>query len=146
MDGVGSESSNAKKILVVLLWIAAIYHIILGLIGIFLKNMVVFLAEKFFNFNLTLDDQVIWILNPWAAYFLAVGVMLIFMARDPVKHNNMVYVIAGLFGLRVLQRIWFQLAGDSALQLGNPVLIWIDIIIVAVYAVVLVVLAKKVKA
>ena len=73
-----------------LLWFGAAYHVLLGLLGIFAKNSVVTFAKMFYNFNLTLDPQTYWILNPLAAYMLVFGLFMAVAATDPAKYKNVI--------------------------------------------------------
>ena len=79
------------KILKIILYIITIQHILLGLAGIFFKKYSEFLADIYFNFNLALTSQLNWILNPFAAYVLFVGLCAFFATRKPLGYKNIIY-------------------------------------------------------
>lgn len=137
-------TSSKKDWLKYLLWFGAIYHVILGLIGIFAKELVVSLAKNFYNFNLTLDSQAYWIINPLAAYMLIFGGFMAVVASDTVKYKKFINVILVLFVIRVLQRVFFTLASPAGLVSAvDPVREWIDIGLVAAYALSIFLLSRK---
>jgi len=133
-----------NKTLKVLLWFVAIYHILIGLLGIFAKDTAVFIAKNFFNFNLTLTPEMDWIINPFSAYVLIFGVFIAVIATDVKKYKNMIYVAVGLFALRVVQRIIFMIsAPDSLISTIDPVRNIIAIGVVAVIGLFMFLLARK---
>lgn len=106
----------SERVLKGLLWWLAIFHVGLGLLGIFAKETAVFLAGRFFNFNLELTPQMHWVLNPFAAYLLAFGVFMAIAALDPLKYRNIIYAGVGLLALRVIQRAVFVLSAPNELR------------------------------
>jgi hypothetical protein len=134
-----------QKALKVILWIVAVYHIILGLFGIFAKDMAAYLANVAFNFNLTLNNEMLWVLNPFAAYLLVFGVFLAIAATNPQKYKNIIYAGVGLFALRIVQRIIFvATAPEGLIANTSAVRNWIMIGIVAVIGLVMYLLVRKV--
>jgi len=139
-------ASNKHQSLKILLWIVAVYHIGLGLLGIFAKDFAVTLAKNFFNFNLTLTDQTYWIINPLAAYILIFGVFMALAAKDPVKYKNVIYVGVVLFAIRVLQRVvFFVTAPEGLVSNIDPIRNIIMLVVVAIIGIAMFVMAKKVK-
>ena len=137
---------NSAKWIKGLLWFGAVYHMLLGLLGIFAKDVVVTLAKNFYNFNLTLDAQTSWILNPLAAYMFVFGVLMAVAASDPSKYKKIIYAAVGLLFLRVVQRIIFEVVAPTGLiQTIDPVKNSIDLILIGIYSIVVLVLTKKMK-
>ncbi len=135
---------GTEKTLKILLWIAAVYHILLGLLGVFAKETAVFIANSFFNFNLTLNDEMLWIINPFSAYLLFFGVFMAVAATDPKKYRNIIYAGVGLFALRIVQRIIFLVSAPVALVYSvDPLRNIIAIAVVAVMGIWMYVLARK---
>ena len=138
--------SDSNSFLKGLLWFVGVYHIILGLLGIFAKDLAATLAKLFFNFNLTLTDQMYWIINPFAAYLLIFGVFMILAAKDPVKYKNVIYVGIALFAIRVIQRIFFFFtASEGLINSSDPIRFLIAIIIVAAIGTTMFILTRKAK-
>jgi len=136
----------SDKSLKVLLWIAAVYHIILGLLGVFAKDAAVTLANVAFNFNLTLNNEMLWVINPFAAYLLVFGVFMAVAATDPKKYKNIIYAGVGLFALRVIQRIIFVVsAPEGLISSVDPIRNTVAIAVVAVMGLSMFLLARKLK-
>ena len=139
-------ASNKHQSLKILLLIVAVYHIGLGLLGIFAKDFAVTLTKNLFNFNLTLTDQTYWIINPLAAYILIFGVFMALAAKDPVKYKNVIYVGVVLFAIRVLQRVvFFVTAPEGLVSNIDPIRNIIMLVVVAIIGIAMFVMAKKVK-
>ena len=83
---------RSEKVLKGLLWWLVVFHAALGLLGLFAKESAVFLAEKFFNFQLELTPQMYWVLNPFAAYLFAFAGFMAIAARDPKRNSSLIYV------------------------------------------------------
>ncbi|MEK6893811.1 MAG: hypothetical protein AABX07_06450 [Nanoarchaeota archaeon] len=136
----------SDKSLKVLLWIAAVYHIVLGLLGVFAKDATVYLANVAFNFNLTLNNEMLWVINPFAAYLLVFGVFMAVAATDPKKYKNIIYAGVGLFALRVIQRIIFVVsAPEGLISSVDPIRNTFAIAVVAVMGLSMFLLARKLK-
>lgn len=137
---------GTEKTLKILLWIVAVYHILLGILGIFAKETAVLIANSFFNFNLTLTDEMLWIINPFSAYLLFFGVFMAVVASDPKKYKKLVYAGVGLFALRVVQRVIFLFYAPASLIYNvDPLRNVIAMAVVAVIGVWMYVLARKLK-
>lgn len=108
-------AKNSNKWLKGLLWFVGIYHILLGLLGIFAKNLAASLASIFFNFNLTLTPEIYWVLNPFSAYILIFGFFMVLAATDPVKYKNVILIGVFLFAIRIVQRIIFLFVAPEGL-------------------------------
>jgi len=106
----------------------------------------VFIANNFFNFNLTLNEELQWVINPFATYLLFFGVFIAIAAMDPKKYKNIIYAGVGLFTLRVIQRIIFIISAPKILISNvDPIRNSIAIIIVAVIGFFMFFLTKKIK-
>lgn len=137
---------NSNKWLKGLLWFVAIYHILLGLLGIFAKDLAASLAGIFFNFNLTLTPEMYWVLNPFAAYLLIFGVFMALAASDPVKYKNVIFVGVALFAVRIVQRIvFFFAAPEGLISNTDPVRNILVLVVVSAIGLGMYLLAKKVK-
>lgn len=135
-----------KKTLRTILYIVAAYHILLGLIGIFFKDYAVWAAKNFFSFNLTMDPQVYWVLNPFAAYVLIFGIFMALAATDPVKYKNIIYAGILLFAVRIIQRLIFAFSATEGLKsITNPTQNITHLVVVAVIGGTLLVLTQKTK-
>lgn len=137
---------NTEKILKILLWFVAVYHILLGLLGIFAKETAVFIANNFFNFNLTLTDELLWVINPFATYLLFFGVFMAVAGMNPKKYKNIIYAGVGLFAVRVIQRIIFVVSAPEGLISNvDPIRNVLAIVVVAVIGLSMFFLTKKLR-
>lgn len=135
---------DTKLSLKIILWVVSVYHILIGLLGIFAKEKAVFIAKSFFNFNLTLTPEMNWIINPFTAYILVFGFFMAVAASNPVKYKSIVYVGVGLFALRVVQRIIFLVvAPEGLVSQVDPIRNVIAISIVAVLGLAMFLLVRK---
>jgi hypothetical protein len=130
----------------VLLGVAAVYHVIIGLAGLFMKGRAEELARSLFGINLEATPGLLWILNPFAAYMTAFGVMLAVTATNPLRFRPLVFVAAGLFALRVVQRIIFLTSADGALKaVASPGHNLLHLAVVSIMGLAMVVLALRIK-
>ena len=138
--------ADAKKGLKVLLWYVALYHILLGLLGIFAKGSAISLANWFFNFNLTVTPEIHWILNPFAAYVLIFGVFMAVAATNPVKYKNIILVGVALIAIRFIQRlVFFYEAPVELINSVDPTRNILAMAIIAAIGLAMYLLVKKVK-
>src|SRR3989338_10682181 len=120
----------------ILLYIIAIYHMALGIMGIFFKSQAVLIARSFFSFNLDYTSQIKWIINPFAAYVFIFGIFVWVAATNPSKYRLVIWAILGLFVIRVLQRGFFILFADPSLKaIVDPTQNLIHLLIVAAISV-----------
>lgn len=137
---------KTEKYLKILLWIVSGYHILLGLLGVFAKEQAVYIANNFFNFNLTLDNQMLWVLNPFAAYLLFFGIFMALAATDPKKYKKVIYIGVGLFALRLIERIIFLFISPEGLVANeNPIINMTSIFVVFIMGLGMYLLTKKLK-
>ena len=139
-------AENSNKWLKGLLWWGAAFHIILGLIGLFAKGAVVSIAKTFYNFNLNLDPQTYWLLNPLASYMLVFGLFMAVAASDPQKYKNIINVALFLILIRTIERLIFMVVSpESLVNAIDPVRMSLDIGLTALYGILLFVSARKLK-
>ena len=139
-------AENSNNWLKGLLWWGAAFHIILGLIGLFAKGTVVLIAKSFYNFNLNLDPQTYWLLNPLASYMLVFGLFLAVSATDPQKYKNVIYVALFLILIRTVERIIFMVVSpESLVNSIDPVRMALDVGLTALYGILLFVFVRKLK-
>ena len=140
-DGYASH----KLLKGILIWVG-LYHILLGFFGIVAKDIAVSFAKWFFNFNLTMTQEIAWILNPFAAYVFIYGVFLVIAATDPVKYKNIIFAAVGLIAVRVIQRIIFFMFSPGGLIINaDPVRNMLAIIVPAAFGAAIAYLALKIK-
>lgn len=140
--------SHMKKTLKVLLYLFTAYHLFLGITGVLLAaspEIIKTVVALAFNFNITYNDQSIWMIRLAAAYLLIAGIMGYFAAKDPVHYKPMVYIAAVLMFIRVVQRSFFALEGSSFLVNASPMRNLIGIVILTIYGLSIVLLAQKVE-
>ena len=127
-----------------LLGVAAVYHIVLGMLGICLKSRAPEMARNLFHFNLSATPEVLWMLNPFAAYLLAFGLMLAVTAANPARFRPLVFVAVGLFALRVVQRVMFLTTADETLKtIASPGQNIVHLAVVATMGLAMLVLALR---
>lgn len=134
---------KSLSLLRIILWVVAVYHLALGIIGGLFPSFAVGIAATLFSFNLTLTNEIGWIAQPLSAYIFVFGVFAAVAARDPLKYSATVVVIAVLMAIRVLQIINFFLnGGDLTL---DPTRLMLNTIVAIIIGVSLLFLLKKAK-
>lgn len=108
-----------QNFLKLLLWLGVIYHGAVGLIGIFAKGLIGPVARNLYGFNLTVTDEIVYVVDPLAALMVTMAVVLYFCARDPVKYHALVYIVPGLMALRLAQMLVFSATAPAGLSLMN---------------------------
>ncbi len=127
-----------------LLGLVAIYHLVLGLLGLFARQQAPDLARTFFRFRLSGSPETLWLLNPFSAYLLAFGAATAVAAWNPVRFRPLVFVVVGLFTLRIVQRLVFLIAADDSLKAAvSPVQNVIHLCVVAALAAAILALALR---
>ena len=76
---------------------------------------------------------------------MAFGAFMAIIATDPAKYKKLIYVVPAFIGLRVVQRLYFMFMASGDLVLSKPTNNIIDIILVAIFGIILLVFAKKIK-
>mgnify|MGYP001582291778 CR=1 FL=1 len=109
------QPASSFKIFRVVAWIASIYHIILGLLGTFASaDIVVPIASSVYGITPQVNPQFLYMAKFIAAYMLAFGVMMGFVALKPREHRDLVWAAVILFGIRVFDRlVYFNLLQEA---------------------------------
>lgn len=139
-----SKNMN-EKILKLLLYLFAVYHVVLGLVGMFLTNFAFTkdIALNLFNFHLTIDNQTEWILKPLGAYMLVMGILAYIATLDLSKHKAIVYAAVGVIVLRILERLLFVWRGEEYIA-TNPTYSLVIVGFLAIYGTAIYYFAKKI--
>lgn len=90
------------------LWMVCAFHVAMGA-GLNLSTDFVEPAAKIYGADVDeWSPQFLYIVRPLGVFMLALGVLAGAAALDPVKHRVTIYVFAGIFIIRALQRIVFS--------------------------------------
>lgn len=100
---------NTKMIglLKAFLWVIAAFHLIVG-IGLNVWSEFPQVMAAYYGATVDWTPAFLYIVKPVGAFMIALGVMAVAAARDPLGHCTVVYGFVVLFVLRGLQRIVFQ--------------------------------------
>jgi len=127
-----------------LLGFTAFYHLALGVLGLLARDRAPELARTLFRFQLSGSPETLWLLNPFSAYLLAFGATTAVAAWNPVRFRPLVFVVVGLFVLRIIQRLVFTIAADDSLKAAvSPVQNVIHLCVVAALAAGILILALR---
>ena len=113
-----NENNIKVKSLIIFRFLAgfvAIYHFILGLIGIFAStDVIVWVVTRVYGVIPTVDAQFVYFAKFISAYMIAFAVANALLAWKPIEHRNLVWVPITLFSIRVAQRlIFFEVLSES---------------------------------
>ena len=136
---------DKNTFLKLLLWVFAIYHIVLGVAAMFLSGLAEEVASIVFNFNLTLDTQTLWLLQPLSAYVLGFGLLMLIVLKDIKKYKPIIYIAVIFIAIRVVQRIAFLISGGEFIFSADPIRNVISTSLLAIYGLLVFFLTRKVK-
>lgn len=108
-----------------------IYHVLMGLFGIVSGQMAARVGEVLWGAHVTVDAQFSYLAKFLAAYVIAFGLMLFFVAKDPVRYGQLVYVAALLGALRIAERLIFAGELQAAFSIGMSRTIWTVVVVAA---------------
>ena len=119
-----------------------IYHVLMGLFGIVSGQMAARVGQVMWGAHVTVDPQFSYLAKFLAAYVIAFGLMLLFVAKDPVRYGSLVYVAALLGAIRIAERLIFADELQAAFSIGISRTIW-TVVVVAVLNLGLILLKPK---
>src|SRR2546422_214778 len=90
-----------------------VYHIFMGILGIASGSWAAWGAHTLWHANVTLDPQFTYLAKFLGAYVFAFGVMLLFIAKDPVRYAALVYPAVIVAILRIAERLVYGVFGDE---------------------------------
>jgi hypothetical protein len=93
-----------------------IYHILMGILGIASGSWAAWGAHTLWHANVSVDPQFTYLAKFLGAYVAAFGVMLLFIASDPVRYGALVYPAVLVAVLRIGERLVF--AGELKTAFG----------------------------
>tara|TARA_B100001971_G_C18136812_1_gene508104 strand:- start:300 stop:764 length:465 start_codon:yes stop_codon:yes gene_type:complete len=112
-----NESGMQKYYLLILkfiLWDMAIYHVLLGLLGLIYEKELEGIASLIFNVSLTITPQTLWLIKPLAAYILVFGIIMAIAAYDPQRFRPVIYAGLVILFIRFIQYISFIFTASDA--------------------------------
>ena len=132
------QSKTSLGIFRFLAGFVSVYHFILGLIGTFASSeTVVWVVNRVYGVNPTVDAQFIYLSKFIAAYMIAFAVSTAILAWKPIEYRKLVWVPITLFSIRVIERLVFFGLLTEAFQVtmarNLQVVIPIAILAIALY-------------
>jgi hypothetical protein len=95
-----------------------IYHILMGVLGIVSGSWAAWGAHALWHANVTVDPQFTYLAKFLGAYVVAFGIMMLFIAKDPVRYGALVYPAVVVALLRIGERLVFAGELKSAFGIG----------------------------
>jgi len=87
------------------LLVLALYHLVIGVVSVLSFRATTRLTSAFYGLSVRDDPQLAYAVRMLGLYALAVGSLLVFAAREPTTHRDVIAVVAGLQLLRAASRI-----------------------------------------
>ena len=128
----------ATKILKAYLWFIAAFHLLVG-IAVNVSTPLTQAIARGYGATVDWTPQFVYILHPLGAFMIALGVMAIAAAREPVRYSAVVLGFVLLFAIRALHRLVFGDAITAAFGIASSRNM-VNMVIFAVQAVLLFVL------
>lgn|SRR5215471_3978374 len=119
-----------------------VYHLLMGLFGIASGQMAARAAHVLWGAQVNVDAQFSYLAKFLGAYVIAFGLMLLFVAKDPVRYGSLVYVAAFLGAIRIMERLVFANELQAGFSIGMNRTI-VTIIVVAALNLGLILLKPK---
>jgi hypothetical protein len=94
------------------------YHLLIGILGITSGEMAARVGAAVYGAHVDVTPLFSYMAKYLAAYVIAFGVMMLFLARDPVKYRKLVYVAVILAVVRILSRLFFASELQAAFGIG----------------------------
>ena len=95
-----------------------IYHILMGILGIVSGSTAAWGAHVLWHANVTVDPQFSYLAKFLGAYVVAFGIMMLFIAKDPVRYAALVYPAVVVAALRIAERLIFARELKTAFGIG----------------------------
>lgn len=111
-----------------------VYHLLMGLMGIWSGGTAARAAHVLWNAQVTVDPQFSYLAKFLGAYVIAFGAMLLAIAKDPVRYGPLVYVAALLGAIRIAERLVFANELKEAFGIGLDRTIVTAVIVLALNA------------
>jgi hypothetical protein len=93
-----------------------VYHILMGAIGIASGSMAAWGARVLWHANVMVDPQFTYLAKFLGAYVVAFGIMMLLIAKDPVRYGALVYPAVAVAIIRIGERLVF--AGELKAAFG----------------------------
>jgi len=108
-----------------------VYHILMGILGIVSGATAAWGAHVLWHANVVVDPQFSYLAKFLGAYVVAFGVMMLFIAKDPIRYGALVYAAIVVAVLRIAERLIFAGELKSAFGIGMDRTIITVIVVVA---------------
>jgi hypothetical protein len=95
-----------------------VYHLLIGILGIVSGEMAARVGAAVYGAHVEVSPLFSYMAKYLAAYVIAFGAMMLFLAGDPVKYRKLVYVAVLLAVLRILSRLIFASELQAAFGIG----------------------------
>jgi hypothetical protein len=108
--------STSLRVLKAYMWFIALFHFAVGIAVNVSPSMTRAIAAAY---GATVDwtPQFMYILHPLGAFMIALGVMAVAAAHDPLRYDWVVYGFVLLFAIRALHRLVFASVLASAFSI-----------------------------
>lgn len=91
----------------ILLWIIALYHIVLGVFLIYSGDLSIRTADLLYGWIIEGSPELGILGEILGCYSIAFGLMMATAARDPDRHGDLISIGVVLIALRLFQRVVF---------------------------------------
>jgi hypothetical protein len=94
------------------------YHLLIGILGLVSGEMAARVGAAVYGAHVEVTPLFSYMAKYLAAYVIAFGVMMIYLASDPVKYRKLVLVAVVLAVVRILSRLIFASELQAAFGIG----------------------------
>ena len=135
---------NNYSLLKVVLYVLSVYHILLGIFAFLPTSTSAKMLRLLFDMNVNTTPQLTYFGNLLGIYMFVFGIFMIIAASNPIKYRAIILVGAGVYLLRIVNRILFN--GILVDSFGvSMVHFWTELILLVLFLAALFFLAPKEK-
>jgi hypothetical protein len=123
----------------IVLWLIALYHVILGVAAFISLDLTLWIAKAMFGVDVELTPQSSYIIRLLGVYVLVFGLLVVLLALDPGRHSVLLSVVVVLYICRILNKIIFIDLFTTAFG-ATSTRAWIDVAMLAAFGLAVLVL------
>ncbi|MDP2668472.1 MAG: hypothetical protein Q8P07_01410 [bacterium] len=102
------KQETSLKIFKFIAWFIGIYHVILGLIGIFASaDLIGSVINAVYHLTIVADPRFLIAAHFASSYMLALGIMMIFVAMKPREYKVFVWAAIAMFAARLFDHLLY---------------------------------------
>jgi ABC-type xylose transport system permease subunit len=117
----------------IVLWLIALYHLVLGTGAFLSAGLAQRVAKSIFGIQLTLDPAMSFVVKVLGIYAIVFGIIVLVAAADPVRYRVLLDIVVVLYALRIVNKLVFKKDYVGGLHIATP-RVWTESALLAGFA------------